>query len=148
MLSRAGVNQAPWIYLAKQRRLSPAPDVHQVSGQPAGHKENGVDANVVARPRVTRRKPFGGDGDATKAIFVERHGRSIFTAPLLDLDERDRPSAFGDQVDFSSCNARTSGEDSPAVKTQPPCGERFRSPPAGFRNVAVQALPAKSSALA
>jgi len=128
--------------------MSPAPDVGEVAWQLAGHNENCVDADVVSRPCIARRKSLGGGGNAAKAIFVEGQGCRIITIALLDLDEGNHFSAPRDQVDFAARNSCAPRQDSPTVQTEPPGGHRFRAPATGFRDVAVQALPAKSSALA
>jgi hypothetical protein len=116
--------------------------------QPAGHDEDGIDANVVTRPRVAGGEPLGGDRDTAEAIFVEREGGGIFAAPLLHFHEGDRLSALRNEIDFTAVNTRSPSENSPAMKPQPPGREGFRAPPPRFRDVAIQALPAKSSALA
>jgi hypothetical protein len=128
------------------KRLSPAPDIGEVAGQFAGHQENGVDSDIFAGTGVTRGEALGGDGDTAEPVLVQRHGRRVFASPLLDLDERDGPTALGNQVDLSSPNARAASENSPAVKAQPPGGYRLGPAPPRFGDLPIQSEPPSSSA--
>jgi hypothetical protein len=128
--------------------LSPAPHVGEVPGKPARHQEDGIDTNIVAVSRIAGRQPFRSDGNASQAIFVEGQSSRLLTAPLFDLDESQRAPASCDQIHLAAGNPCSPREDSPAAQAKPPCGQRFRTPPTGFCNVTIQALPASSSALA
>jgi hypothetical protein len=114
----------------------------------SGYHEDGVDADVVARPCVARCKSLSRNGDAAESIFVERQSGGVFTIALLNLDEGNHLSAPCHQVDFATRNSCAPRQDSPAAQPQPPRGNGFRAPSTGFRNVTVQALPANSKALA
>ena len=95
--------------------MSPAPDVGEVPRKFAGHNENGVDPNVVARASVARCEALGGNCDPAKAKFVESKGRGVVAPSLLDLHEGDGRSAPGDQVHFAPRNAGPTREDSPSM---------------------------------
>lgn len=114
--------------------------------KPARHKKDRINANVFACPCVTGRKAFGGDGDTAEAILVQRHRRSVFASPLLDLDEGDGASALCNQVDLTSRNSRAASKDSPAVKAQPPGGDRLGPAPPRFGYLPIQSEPPSSSA--
>jgi len=112
------------------------------------HHEDGVDADVVTVAGKAGCKALRSNRNAAEAIFVEGQGRGLGAAALLHFHEGNDLSAPCHQVDFSTRNPRTPCEDSPAAQSQPPCGNGFRAPPASFRDMTVQALPAKSNALA
>ena len=80
--------------------------------------------------------------------MIERNGRGILTVALLDLDERNDPPSLGDQVNLASRNPHPPCENSPAVKAQPPGGDRLRPSPSRFRNLPVQPAAPSSSARA
>jgi hypothetical protein len=100
--------------------LSPMPDIREVAGQPAGHEENGVDADIVAGARVARRQPLGGDRDPPQPVGVERHRCLVLAGARLDLDEGDNAPAAGDEVDLTARHPRALAEDPPAMQPQPP----------------------------
>lgn len=102
------------------------PDIGQVTRQPAGRDEDGVDPDVVVLPRVPRRQPLGGDGHPPQPIFIQRQRQPLLAAARLDLDEGQGLAAPRDEVDFAARNARAPGEDAPTMQTQPPGGQPFR----------------------
>lgn len=102
------------------------PDIGQVTRQPAGRDEDGVDPDVVVLPRVARRKSLGRHSNAAQAIFIERQRQPFLAAARLDLDEGQGLAAPRDEVDFAARNAGPAGEDAPAVQPQPPGGQPFR----------------------
>jgi len=103
--------------------LSPVPDIGQVARQAPGQQENGVDADVVACPGVSRRQPLGGNRDPAQAVMVEGHGGAGLAGTGLDLDKGEGAAAAGDEVDLAAGHARPGGEDPPAMQPQPPGGE-------------------------
>ena len=115
-------------------------------GKPTRHQENGVDANVIAWSGITSGKALGSYRHAPKPILVQRHGRRIFTVPLLDFDECDGPSALGNQIDFTPRNTRAASQNSPAMKAQPPGGDRLGPAPPCFGDLPIQSEPPRSSA--
>ena len=118
--------------------MSPGPDVGQVTGPAARDEVNGVDADHVAETGVARREAFGGDRDPAQAVGVERPCGGILGLALLDLDEGEGAAAARDEVDFAAGNARSLGEDRPAVKPQPPGGDAFGAPSALLGGITVQ----------
>lgn len=108
------------------------PDVGQVPGQAPGKKEDGIDADVVAGPRIAHRQPFGGDRDPAQAVCIEGQAQPFLGAARLDLDEGKRPAAAGDQVDLAARHARPLRQDSPPVQAQPPGRQPFGPPAALF----------------
>lgn len=70
--------------------------------QAARDDEDGIDPDDVARTGVACRQALGGGRDPTQAVVVERPGCGLRTAALLDLDERKRRAAPGDQIDFAT----------------------------------------------
>jgi len=125
----ATVRLIPVAY-SKPLGLSPVPDVRNVTRQPPRNNEDGIDPDVVPVAGIARRKSLGCNGDATKAIFVQRPGRCLLTAALLNLNERDRPAATGDEIYFAARNAGAPGKDAPTLKAQPPRGNCFGVSPA------------------
>jgi hypothetical protein len=119
-----------------------------VPRQAARDDEQRIDSDVVAIADVARRKAFGGDRDPAQAILVKCPRCRVLSAALLNLDEGQRPAAAGNQIDLAARNPGAAGENSPALETQPPGGERFRPPTTRFGLAAVQLLPASSSARA
>jgi hypothetical protein len=102
------------------------PDIGQVTRQPAGRDEDGVDADIVARPSVSRCEPLGRDGNPPQPIFIESQRQLFCGSARLDLDKGQALSAAGNEVDFAARYARAPGQDLPAVQTQPPGGQSFR----------------------
>ena len=78
------------------------PDVGQMPGKAARHDEHGVDPHGIAGAGKTRRQSFGRNCDAAQSMFIERPGCCIVRGALLYLDERDRPAATSDDVDFAA----------------------------------------------
>jgi hypothetical protein len=107
-----------------------------MAGQLAGQQEDGIDADVVARPGEARGQPLGGDGDSPQPVGIERHGGAIFAGPRLDFDEGDNAPAAGDQVDLAAGDARPLGEDAPAVQPKPPGRQPFGLTPAPLGKLA------------
>ena len=85
-----------------EARVSPLPDVGEVRRPAARQNEQSVDAQLVALAHVARRKLLGGGGDAAQPPLVERECRSAVIGARLDLDERQRASAPGHDVDFAN----------------------------------------------
>lgn len=131
-----------------EMRLSPVPDVDDVMGEAPWHDKNRIDANVVAFAGVARGQQLGGNGDAAKAIFIERPRRCFRGGALLDLDKGEGAAAPGNQIHLAARHACTAGEDAPALEPQPPGGNRLRPAAARFRLAAVQSSPPNSSARA
>ena len=124
------------------------PDVREMAGQAARDQEQCVDPQVIACASVAWCQTLGRDCDATQPIFVERPGGRVLATALFDLNERQDAAAAGDQIDFTSRNARTLREDSPAAKAQPPGGDGLRLAAARFRLLPVQSPPPSSRARA
>ena len=127
--------------------LSPMPDIGEVTGQPAGQEEDGVDADVVAFARVTRRQPLRGDRHPPQPILIERHRQRLLATARLDLDEGQGPATAGDEIDFTAGYTGPLRKDSPAAQPQPPGREPFRAPaaPLGL-HTAVQRLSSRARA--
>ena len=130
------------------RPLSPVPYIGEVTGEAAGHNEQSIDADVVAVAGKARRQPLGRHGDTPQPIFVERPGRGVDCAALLDLDKRQRPAATGNQVDLATRYARPLGENSPTSQPQPPGGDGFRLATTRLGKLAIQLLAPSSRARA
>jgi len=130
------------------RRLSPVPDVGEVTRQSARDDEQCVDPDIVAFPGIARRQPFCGHRDTAKAIFIKRPCGRVLRGALLYLDECERPAAPGNQIDLSAGNAGAPANDAPAFEAQPPGGNGFSLAAPRFGDLAVQSLPANSRALA
>ena len=107
--------------------------------------EDCVDADVVAGSGEADRQPLSGDRDAAQAITVEREGGGFLAAAGLDLDEGDYPAAPRDDVDFAAGDARSPGEDGPAMEPQPPRRDRLGAPPGLFGPRTVAGQPAARS---
>src|SRR3546814_33088 len=90
--------------------------------QAARRKEHHVDSDVIARTREARGEHFGGGGDAAQAILVDREVEIGGAVAPFDLDERHRPPAPRDEVDFADPNAEPFAQYAPAVEAQPPGG--------------------------
>jgi hypothetical protein len=118
-----------------------------MAGKPAGHEEDGIDADVVALAGVTRRQPLGGDRNAPQPVLVEGHGHALFGASRFDLDEGDNAPAAGHQVDFAARHSGALGQDAPAMQPQPPGGEALgaAAPPLRFE-ASVQRLSSSARA--
>ena len=95
--------------------------------QPAGHEEDGIDADIVAFAGIARSQPLGCDRNAPEPVLVERHGQPFLAGAGLDLDKGQNPAAAGDEVDFAARYARPLGEDSPAAQPQPPGRQALRA---------------------
>jgi hypothetical protein len=117
-----------------------------VPGQAARDDEQRVDPDRVAFAGEAGRKALGGIGDAAQAIFVERPGGGFLAAALLDLDEGQRSSATGDQVDLAARNPRAPRQDPPPAQPQPPGGDRFGPPAPRLGEPPAQSLPPSWSA--
>ena len=61
--------------------LSSVPDVGHVPRQPARDDEDGVEADVVALPRVTVGERLGGGGDPPQPLLVEREAGLLAPSP-------------------------------------------------------------------
>jgi len=119
-----------------------------VARQSARHDEQGIDADVVAVASIARRQPLGCDCDTPQPVFVERPGRGIDRAPLLDLDKRQCPAATGNQVDLATRDPRAFGKNVPAMQAQPPGGDSFRLATTVLGKLAIQLDAPSSSARA
>lgn len=114
----------------------------------AGHEEQNVDSNVIVVPREAWREPLGGCCDTAQAALIKGHRGSRLAGALFDLDEGDDPAATGDQVDFTAGHACPPSENAPAVKPQPPGGQRLGATPARFGRVTRQSPAPRASARA
>ena len=118
-----------------------------MSRQPAGHEENGVDADVVAVAGVAGRQPLGRDRDPAQAVLVESHGGAFVTTARLHLNEGEHPPAPRNEVDFAAGHAGALRQDAPAVQPQPPGRQPFRPTTALLGNdAAVQRLSSSARA--
>ena len=114
------------------------PDVRHVARKPPGDDEDGIDAQVVARPQEARGKALGGDNHTPQPPRVERQRSCLFGGAGLYLDERKDPAAPGDDVALAAGHPGSAGEDAPAVQAEPPTGQRLGSPAAFLGSFAIQ----------
>ena len=114
------------------------PDVWHVARKPSRDNEDGVDAQVVARPQETRGEPLGGDDHAPQSPGVQRHRSRLFRGASLHFDECQNLAAAGDDVDFSAWHSGAAGKDAPAVEAQPPAGQRLGSATTFLGSFAIQ----------
>lgn len=105
--------------------MSPLPDIRDVPGEATRNDEDGIDPDVVARPRVTLSEPLGGNDDASKSPGVERHCCGVRSRPGFHLDECKYLPAPRDDIDLAARHPGTAGKNPPAVKPKPPAGERL-----------------------
>ena len=110
--------------------------------------EDRIDANVVARPGVTRLELARGDRDAAQAMLIERKRRSVGGGALFDLDEGQHLAAPRDQINLAAAHFDPLGENSPAVEPQPPGGNRLGAATALLGVTAVQPDAPSASARA
>jgi hypothetical protein len=71
------------------------PDVGEVPRQPARHKEDGVNADVIPGAHESRGEALRRHRDAAQPILIERHGGAVLAAARPHLDEGDDPAAPG-----------------------------------------------------
>jgi hypothetical protein len=113
------------------------PDIGEMPGPAARDDEQGIDADIVAGSHVALRKPFGGNGDASKPPIVERECRRFEARTLLDFDEGQDPAAASDNVNLAPLDARSPRENPPAVEAQIPASEGFGAATAPLGRMAV-----------
>ena len=109
------------------------PDVGEVPGPTSRHDKQRIDAYIITVAHVARREPLGGDDDPSQPPLVKSEAGGFLSRARLDFDECQRAPAPCNDIDLSARNARSAGQDSPAVQPQEPAGEGLRAAPALFR---------------
>jgi len=99
--------------------------------------EQRVDADGVTVAHVTRRQTLRGDDHAPKPPIIEREGCGSFGRARFHFDEGEGSSSASYDVDFATWHACATSEDSPALETKVPAGERLRPAAALFRRFSV-----------
>src|SRR5690606_6987226 len=108
------------------------PGVSYMMRQAAGHDEDRIDADRVARPGVARRQRLGGAGDAAQPPVVERERRRLLAGARLHLDEGERAATPRDDIDLAHRRARPHCQNPPAPEPEPPGGPPLGAPAAAF----------------
>ena len=105
--------------------MSPLPDVRQMARKPARNDEDRIYPDVVARLHKSRRDALRSSDHTPEPPCIERDGGRIMGSASLYLDERERSPSARHDVDLSAGHTGPPSKDSPAVKPQPPAGERL-----------------------
>lgn len=96
------------------------------------HDEQRIDPDVVASAHIAPGEPLGGHRDAAQAPAIEGKGSCVLAGARLDLDECQRSSATGDDIDLTARHSGATGKDLPTLKAQVPAGECFGASTAPF----------------
>jgi hypothetical protein len=122
---------------SKPPALSPVPHIGQVTRQPPRDNEQRINSNLIPLAGISRREPFGGNGNTPQPIFVEAPIGSFSGVSLLDLDKGQDPPTPSDEVDFTARHSHALSEDFPPFQPQPPGRDRFGFSPTGFSKLAI-----------
>ena len=81
----------------------------------ARNNEQGIDADVVAWPRIAERELLGSGRNAAKSVMIEGKAGGVGGRALLHFDESDDAPAPSYQVDLAAAHPRPTRKDPPAA---------------------------------